>query len=105
MNSELMTLIGGGTAGGGFLFLLYFLLKWVLKQQKQMYEDAKAERESWQMKLTEMHEDRVRGSERAEAFQAKVAEAHSFQREEHQEMVKSLQEVAVTLAKLNGHDT
>ena len=108
--------------GGAFFLCFVVLFKWVLKQQenlnknaneerramleeaskerKELLEESKSERTAWLEQLHQMHEDRVRGAERSEAFHKNVVEAHGYQRQEHQGMIKTLEAINHNLGEV-----
>jgi len=63
--------------------LLFFVIKWTLSTTKEIMSQAAKERESWIRALAEH-------TEQAKSFHAEVKEAHSYQREEHKEMIRCL---------------
>lgn len=107
------TVAGQLGIAAGFFLALILVLWWVGKHfdktresDKQericLREDSKSEREQWQDKFDKMNENNTRQIESNAAFQKNVADAHDFQRDEHEKMVLSLQEVTLTLKGMNG---
>ena len=69
--------------------LLFFVIKWTLATTKEIMAQAAEERKSWINALAEH-------TSQARSFHDEVKDAHNFQRQEHQEMIKCL-------GRINGY--
>lgn len=86
----------GVTLAIGVFAAFFFILKWVLKASEKMLDRMDVERtRSWQVMegfQRALHEHTAQ----AKDFHNTVVEAHKYQREEHNEMIK-------TLGRMNGY--
>lgn len=69
--------------------LLFFVIKWTLATTKEIMAQAAEERKSWINAISEH-------TQQAKSFHDEVKDAHNFQRQEHQEMIKCL-------GRINGY--
>ncbi len=101
---KLVTELGLGAALSIMMFIaFFFLLKWVLGVSKEQLQQMTKEREGWgviQLRFTEELKDiQILHKENRElnrSFHNEVKDAHTFQREEHKEMIKAL-------GRINGY--
>jgi C4-dicarboxylate-specific signal transduction histidine kinase len=90
--------LGLGAALALMMFVaFFFLLKWVLKASSEQLQVMAEERKAWRDMQAEFSE-RIRDlQEGSRAFNAEVRDAHKYQRDEHQEMIKCL-------GRINGYN-
>lgn len=89
--------LGLGAALSVMVFVsFFFLLKWVLKTSGEQLKSMNEERASWAVVMKGLQDQRREDAMTNRAFFEAVQEAHRFQREEHQEMIKSL-------GRINGY--
>ena len=95
---------------GGVIFLvLVLLIKWILRQQEKILEDAKEERAQWQDIVEKFSKEIENHTLSAKEFHDQVKEAHRYQREEHKEICTmcnhistGIQEAVILLKAMNG---
>ena len=95
---------------GGVIFLvLVLLIKWILKQQEKILEDAKEERTQWQDIVGKFSKEIENHTLGAKEFHNQVKEAHRYQREEHKEICTmcnhistGIKEAVILLKTMNG---
>jgi ABC-type transport system involved in cytochrome bd biosynthesis fused ATPase/permease subunit len=92
--------------GVGFMVLCFVIVFYILRQQKDILQQAKEERAvflSTIEKFTKAIDDHTA---QAREFHNNVTEAHKYQREEHKDMAESQNSICSTLAlvasKLSG---
>ena len=92
--------------GVGFMVLCFVIVFYILRQQKEILQQAKEERSvflSTIERFTKAIEDHTA---QAREFHNNVNTAHTFQREEHKDMADSQNSICSTLAlvasKLSG---
>jgi len=94
----------------GTLVLLFFILKWVFKNQDRILTIANAQNEYW-LKMIQEHIKIIQNhTENAKEFHVQIKgdhkdqkEANSFQRQEHGKMIATLTESITLLKTLNGN--
>lgn len=102
--TNLITEMGLGAALSIAIFIsFFFLLKWVLGVSSEQLKTMHKERETWSdiqksynLELRQIQEQIKTNILTNQAFFSAVQEAHKFQREEHQEMIKAL-------GRINGY--
>lgn len=109
MPSELLTLLAKYGFGGIIFFVLVMFIRWVLKQQERILDDAKAERQGWQCVVKNITREIEAHTNHAKEFQNHVKEAHRYQREEHKEICTmcnhistGIKEAVILLKTMNG---
>jgi len=86
--------------GVGFMVLCFVIVFYILRQQKDILQQAKEERAvflSTIERFTKAIEDHT---VQAREFHNNVTEAHRFQREEHKDMTESQNSICQTLSLL-----
>jgi len=87
---------------GGVIFLAFmFLLKWVLKTQEKILDNAKEERASGQVVISGYLKAIEQMNVQSSEFHKQVTEAHSFQRHEHEKLIEGINNVCM-IAKQNS---
>lgn len=74
----------------GGMVMLFFIIKWVLiekRDERRMFNDI----------ISQMNKSIDKHTEQAAVFHQMVVEAHKYQREEHQRMIDTLQQVSARL--------
>jgi hypothetical protein len=95
---------------GTLLFFLFIILKWVMEFVKEQNALQAKEREAWSKK-DEMNLAIVGAlkssidlhNQQSIDAHAVLKEAGSFQRAEHEKMINNLNEITVTLGRINGY--
>ena len=93
----------GVVAVSAILYMSWRLLRWGREIVKEVMTQAAKEREIWQGIVQKLNASIDMHSERAAEFHQGVREAHAKQREEHDRMIKALDEILSCLARLNGY--
>lgn len=82
--------------------LLFFVLKWVFKNQDAILQMAKAQNEAWREAI-QRHTDSAKEFHTQMKVDHKAQkEAATYQREEHNKMIATLIEILGGLRALNG---
>ena len=109
INPELFKAVGQWGCGILIFVAFMFLLKWVLKHQEKILEDAKEERINWQDIVGKISKEIETHTNHAKEFQNYVKEAHRYQREEHKEICTmcnhistGIKEAVILLKAMNG---
>lgn len=78
------------------LFILFLiLLRWVMKNQDKILEQANKQNQDWQ-KITDEKTEALKG------FRTEVKDAHKYQRDEHKQICDTCQNIALTLERINN---
>ena len=81
--------------------LLVFVLKWIFKTMNGIIESASEERVAFIDTINRIGDSVKAHTERAAFFHKQVQDAHTYQREEHQKMIRSLQSSCSMLEVMN----
>jgi hypothetical protein len=84
--------------GVGFMALCFIIVFYILKQQKEILQQAKEERAVFLYTIERFTKAIEDHTAQAREFHNNVTEAHKFQREEHQEMEKAQNSICQTLS-------
>jgi len=89
--------------------LLFFVLKWVFKNQDRILTMANNQNESWQARVAEQADSFKEFYTRVKSDHAAQREANAYQRQEHKDLAEqhvkicaSLTETTTILKSLNG---
>jgi uncharacterized coiled-coil DUF342 family protein len=83
--------------------LLFFVVKWTLATTKDILSQAAEERKNWQAAIGNVNTALDEHTAQARAFHESVVEAHRMQRAEHEKMIQTLNEISITLGRINGY--
>lgn len=86
--------------GVGFMVLCFVIVFYILKQQKEILQQAKEERSVFLCTIERFTKAIEDHTAQAREFHNNVNTAHTFQREEHQEMEKSQNSICQTLSAI-----
>ena len=84
-------------------FIVWKQLMWVFTWVKDTDTQHAEERKCWQTTVERLNKSIDDHTSRANTFHEEVTEAHRFQREEHKEMIGQLNEITITLGRINGY--
>ena len=86
-----------------------FLLRWILKQQEKILDQARDERIHWQSTISSLQQSIEDHTSTSIAFREQVHQAHKYQREEHKGLMdlnytisKELAQASIILSRING---
>ena len=99
-----------GTIVGVLFFILWRIIVYTMQFVSKITDQQSKERESWQLMLAS-HQDVIRSiAESIRLHHQQSDEAHrtlrdgqSYQRQEHEKMIGNLNEIAITLGRINGY--
>ncbi|MDD4874721.1 MAG: hypothetical protein PHE15_07130 [Dehalococcoidales bacterium] len=86
--------------GVGFMVLCFVIVFYILRQQKEILQQAKEERTVFLGTIERFTKAIEEHSIQAREFHNNVTEAHKFQREEHKEMATSQNAVCQALTAI-----
>jgi peptidoglycan hydrolase CwlO-like protein len=103
---KLVTQLGFGVL---IFVALMVLLRWVLRQQEKILDNAREERQNWQNIVSKFRDEIEKHTANAKEFHNQVKEAHKYQREEHKEICTmcnhistGIKEAVILLKAMNG---
>ncbi len=91
-----------GVMAGSITILLFLVVKWTLQTTKEILRQAEKERECWRGTIDAINKTIDNHNSRAQEFHSSVQEAHKYQRDEHEKMIKNLDEQYKVLLRING---
>lgn len=86
----------------GIFVVFVILLRWVLKQQEGIVEQAKEERESWRKTIDKINDTLQQRMDAGREFHHTVKEDHKQVRKEHNKILDGLTEITRSLRLMNN---
>ncbi|MBU0683113.1 MAG: hypothetical protein KJ864_02335 [Candidatus Omnitrophica bacterium] len=86
-----------GLISGAIVLILFFVIKWVLNTTNKIIENNNDEREKWFGIFTSMSASVNNQNNALVEFRRQVAEAHGYQKQEHEKVLENQGKIATTL--------
>ncbi len=86
--------------GVGFMVLCFVIVFYILKQQKEILVQAKEERSVFLNTIERFTKAIEDHTVQAREFHSQVNAAHTFQRDEHDDLKEAQNSICITLAKI-----
>ncbi len=103
MDGVIWKVLGEYGLAGGIFLLLFFCIKWILEETKKILERESVERKQWTSIIQGFQKNIADNSLQLITFQNQNAEAHKYQKQEHEKMISNLDEHYKVLVRINGY--
>jgi hypothetical protein len=92
-----------GLTIGVLFFMAWRRDVWIMAFVKEMTAAHNKERECWNDTYNKINKSIEDHSAQTREFHSSVHEAHRYAREEHEKMIGQLDEITITLGRINGY--